>query len=183
VCSASPSGSARAGFAVGFSLIAYGLAEVTFGNGLIAAFVCGIALGASAHEVPDAFAEFAENVSTIAQVLTFFVFGALIVGVGYGASIPALVGFIAFAGLIARPAAILISFVREKLPMPQKLFIAWFGPKGVASMLFALYVLDSTVDERSLIFAVAAFAILASITAHGLTDTVGASWVERRIKS
>jgi NhaP-type Na+/H+ or K+/H+ antiporter len=170
-------------YAVGFGLIAYGLAEVTFGNGLIAAFVCGIALGASAHEVPDAFVEFAENVSTIAQVLTFFVFGALIVGIGYGASIPALVAFIAFAGLIARPAAILISFVREKLPMPQKLFIAWFGPKGVASMLFALYVLDSGVENRSLIFAVAAFAILASITAHGLTDTVGARWVERRMKT
>ena len=78
-------------YAVGFGLAAYGLAEVTFGNGLIAAFVCGIALGASAHEVPDAFIEFAENVSTIAQVLTFFVFGALIVGVGFHGSIPALV--------------------------------------------------------------------------------------------
>jgi NhaP-type Na+/H+ or K+/H+ antiporter len=169
-------------YAVGFGLAAYGLAEVTFGNGLIAAFVCGIALGASAHEVPDAFVEFAENVSTIAQVLTFFVFGALIVGIGYHASIPALVVFIAFALLVARPAAILLSFLRERLPMAQKLFIAWFGPKGVASMLFALYVLDSGVAERSLIFPIAAFAILASITAHGLTDTVGARWVERRME-
>ncbi len=168
-------------YAVGFGLAAYGLAEVTFGNGLIAAFVCGIAIGASAHEVPEAFVEFAENVSTIAQVLTFFVFGALIVGTGYHGSIPALVGFIAFAGLVARPVSILLSFIRERLPMAHKLFIAWFGPKGVASMLFALYVLDSAVDNRSLIFAVAAFTILASITAHGLTDTVGARWVERRM--
>lgn len=170
-------------YAVGLGLIAYGLAEVTFGNGLIAAFVCGIALGAGAHEVPEPFVEFAENVSTIAQVLTFFVFGALIVGTGYHGSIPALIAFIAFALLVARPAAILISFLRERLPMPQKLFIAWFGPKGVASMLFALYVLDSSVDDRSLLFPVAAFAILTSIVAHGLTDTVGASWVGRRMKS
>jgi NhaP-type Na+/H+ or K+/H+ antiporter len=169
-------------YAVGLGLIAYGLAEVTIGNGLIAAFVCGIALGAGAHEVPEPFVEFAENVSTIAQVLTFFVFGALIVGTGYHGSIPALVAFIAFALLIARPVAILLSFLRERLPMPQKLFIAWFGPKGVASMLFALYVLDSAVDDRSLVFAVAAFAILTSITAHGLTDTVGATWVGRRMR-
>jgi NhaP-type Na+/H+ or K+/H+ antiporter len=169
-------------YAIGFGLAAYGLADVTFGNGLIAAFVCGIALGASAHEVPDAFVEFAENVSTIAQVLTFFVFGALIVGVGFHGSIPALVAFVAFALLIARPAAITISFVRERLPTAHKAFIAWFGPKGVASMLFALYVLDSGVEDHTLIFAIAAFAILASIVAHGLTDTVGAHWVERRMK-
>lgn len=169
-------------YAVGLGLIAYGLAEVTIGNGLIAAFVCGIALGAGAHEVPEPFVEFAENVSTIAQVLTFFVFGALIVGTGFHGSIPALVAFVAFALLVARPAAILTSFLRERLPMPQKLFIAWFGPKGVASMLFALYVLDSGVDDRSLLFPIAAFAILASITAHGLTDTVGARWVGQRME-
>lgn len=170
-------------YALGFGLAAYGLAEVSFGNGLIAAFVCGIALGASAHEVPDAFVEFAENVSTIAQVMTFFVFGALIVGTGYHGGIWTLAAFIAFALLVARPGAILASFLRERLPGTQKAFIAWFGPKGVASMLFALYVLDSQVGERSLIFAAAAFTILASILAHGLTDTVGARWVERRVGS
>ncbi len=170
-------------YAVGLGLVAYGLAEATFGNGLIAAFVCGIALGAGAHEVPESFLEFSENVSTIAQVITFFVFGALIVGTGYHGSIPALVAFIAFALLVARPVAILLSFLRERLPLPQKLFIAWFGPKGVASMLFALYVLDSEVGSRDLLFPVAAFAIVVSITAHGLTDTVGARWVGRRMRS
>lgn len=170
-------------YAVGLGLIAYGLAEVTFGNGLIAAFVCGIALGAGAHEVPEPFVDFAENVSTIAQVLTFFVFGALIVSTGFHGSIPALVGFIALALLVARPLAILAAFLRERLPLPQKLFIAWFGPKGVASMLFALYVLDSQVDDRALLFPIAAFTILASITAHGLTDTVGARWVGRRMRA
>ena len=49
-------------------------------------------------------------------------------------------------------------------------------------MLFALLVLDRAVAHRSLVFDVAAFAILASILAHGLTDTVGASWIERRMK-
>ena len=53
--------------------------------------------------------------------------------------------------------------------------MAWFGPKGVASMLFALFVLKSEVADSDLIFDIAAFAILASIVAHGLTDTVGAN--------
>ena len=89
--------------------------------------------------------------------------------------------FIAFALVVARPAAVLLSFLGVDMPGPHKLFIAWFGPKGVASMLFALFVLASTADDRTLIFDVAAYVILASILAHGLTDTVGARWIERRL--
>jgi sodium/hydrogen antiporter len=168
-------------YAVGFGLAAFGLADVTIGNGLIAAFVAGIAMGLSEHEIPDAFVDFAENVSAISQVITFFVFGALIVATGYSESVWALLVFVPFALLVARPAAILLAFLRERLPRSQTLFIAWFGPKGVASMLFALYVLNSDVAGRSTVFDVAAFTILASITAHGLTETVGTRWVARRI--
>jgi sodium/hydrogen antiporter len=168
-------------YAIGFGLAAFGLADVTIGNGLIAAFVAGIVMGLAEHEIPDAFVEFAENVSAISQVLTFFVFGALIVATGYDGDIWRLAVFIALALLVARPAAILISFVRSRLPGPQKMFIAWFGPKGVASMLFALFVLKSDVGASSTIFDIAAFVILSSIVAHGLTDTVGASWIERRM--
>jgi len=57
--------------------------------------------------------------------------------------------------------------------------MAWFGPKGVASMLFALLVLGSTDVNRTLVFEVASFTILASIVAHGLTDTVGANVLVR----
>jgi NhaP-type Na+/H+ or K+/H+ antiporter len=169
-------------YAIGFGLAAFGLADVTIGNGLIAAFVAGIVMGIAEHEIPDAFVEFAENVSAISQVLTFFVFGALIVATGYDEEIWRLAVFIPLALLVARPAAIMISFVRSRLPGPQKLFVAWFGPKGVASMLFALFVLKSDVGASSTIFDIAAIVILSSIVAHGLTDTVGASWIERRMR-
>jgi sodium/hydrogen antiporter len=168
-------------YAVGFALVAFGLSDVTIGNGLIAAFVCGIAMGATERDVPQGFVEFAENASAILQVLTFFVFGALIVATGFHHSIPPLVVFVLFALLVARPAAVMLSFLRTGLPRPQKLFMAWFGPKGVASMLFALFVLKSGVDDGELIFDVAAIAIICSIVAHGLTDTVGARWMARRV--
>jgi sodium/hydrogen antiporter len=169
-------------YAIGFGLAAFGLADVTFGNGLIAAFVAGIVMGAAEHEIPDAFSDFAENVSAIFQVITFFVFGALIVATGYHDDLWRLVVFIPLALLVARPAAIMLAFVRSHLPEPQKLFVAWFGPKGVASMLFALFVLKSDVGASQTIFNVAAFTILCSIVAHGLTDTVGAAWIERRME-
>jgi NhaP-type Na+/H+ or K+/H+ antiporter len=169
-------------YALGVGVLAFGLADVTFGNGFIAAFVCGIALGVAEHDIADDFVVFSENVSSILQVLTFFVFGALIVATGYGGSVPLLIAFILFALLIARPVAVAISFLRVKLPRPHQAFIAWFGPKGVASILFALFVLNSVVPERSVIFETAAFVVLASIAAHGLTDTVGAGWIQKQMK-
>ncbi|MDX6633414.1 MAG: sodium/hydrogen antiporter [Solirubrobacterales bacterium] len=167
-------------YAIGIGLAAFGLADVTFGNGLIAAFVAGVALGAVEHDIPESFVVFSENLSAISQVLTFFVFGALIVATGYDGDVWRLALFIALALLVARPAAIFASYVSSGFPRAQKAFVAWFGPKGVASMLFGLYVLKSEVPHGSLIFDVVAFTILASIVAHGLTDTVGAGWVERR---
>lgn len=169
-------------YALGLALAAFGLADATIGNGLIAAFVAGIALGVAEHDIPDAFSEFNENVSAIFQVVTFFLFGALIVATGYHGSVWALLAFIPFALLLARPVAIWLSFVRSELPTPQKAFIAWFGPKGVASILFALFVLHSDVPHSSLVFDVASFVVLFSIFAHGLTDTVGARWIERRVE-
>lgn len=167
-------------YAVSFALVAFGLSEVTVGNGLIAAFLCGIAMGATEHDVPQGFVEFAENASTILQVITFFVFGALIVATGFDYSVPPVVLFVAFALLVARPAAVLLSFVRTRLPRPERLFVAWFGPKGVASMLFALLTLKSEVGNGELIFDVAAITVIVSIVVHGLTDTLGARWLAQR---
>lgn len=167
-------------YAIGFALVAFGLADVTIGNGFIAAFVCGIAMAAVEREVQPGFVEFAENASTILQVITFFIFGALIVTTGFDHSIPLLAAFVAFALFVARPAAVLLSFLRTRMPRPQRMFIAWFGPKGVASMLFALFALKSQVENGELIFDVAAITVIASIVVHGFTDTIGARWIEQR---
>lgn len=169
-------------WAIGLGLSAFGIAEVTIGNGLIATFLAGVTLGISRHRTPAGFVEISESASSIFQVLTFVTFGALIVATGYQSSIWALVAFVPFALLVARPAGLLLSLVRTGLPRAQRLFIAWFGPKGVASMLFALFVLNSQAPDRSVVFEIAAFVILGSIAAHGLTDTVGARWIERRMR-
>jgi NhaP-type Na+/H+ or K+/H+ antiporter len=168
-------------YALGLAFAAFGVADVTFGNGLIAVFVAGIALAVARHDIPDAFSTFNESVSASFQVITFFVFGALLVATGWDGNTLALAAFIVFMLVVARPAAVLLSFIGVHLTLPSKLFIAWFGPKGVASMLFALFVLNSSARDRTLVFDVASFAVLASIMAHGLTDTLGARWIEGRL--
>jgi sodium/hydrogen antiporter len=170
-------------YALGVALLSFGLAEATIGNGFISAFVAGIVLAVSRPEIPVAFAGFNESVSATLQVATFVLFGALIVKAGYSESIPALVAFVPFMLLVARPVAVLISFVGTRIPRAEQLFMAWFGPKGVASMLYALLAADSAAIHSSVVFEVASFTIIASITAHGLTDTVGANWIARRMRT
>jgi NhaP-type Na+/H+ or K+/H+ antiporter len=170
-------------YGLGLALASFGIAEVAYGNGLISAFVAGMALAAGRIELPEAFGRFNESVSGAFQIMTFVVFGALIVHTGwFDGSTLALGAFVVFALLFARPAAVLLSFIGVGLPRSQKLFIAWFGPKGVASMLFALLVLNSSDANRTLVFDIASFVILASIIAHGLTDTVGANWLQRLVE-
>jgi sodium/hydrogen antiporter len=60
-----------------------------------------------------------------------------------------------------------------------KAFIAWFGPKGVATMTFALFVLGSSAPDASRILGIAALAVFVSIIAHGLTDHPGSEWMAR----
>lgn len=169
-------------YALGVGLGAYGIADLVHGNGLIAAFCAGVALAASRHEIPEVFEHFSEGIGSLLQVVAFALFGALVVETGFPSDALPLVAFIVFALLVARPLSILLAFLGITLSRPERLFVAWFGPKGIASMLFALFVLNSTAQDRTLVFDVAAFTILASIVAHGLTDTVGAAWVERRLE-
>ena len=157
-------------YALGVGLLAYGVADVTFGNGLIAAFVCGISLAVADHDIADDFVVFSENVSSILQVLTFFAFGALIVATGYHASIP-LLDRLHRLRAADRASDRDQPFLRGGRPAgSQQAFIAWFGPKGVAGILFAELVLNSDVRQANAIFETAAFVILASIVdsrAHG----------------
>lgn len=168
-------------FALGIALAAFGLAESTWGNGFIAAFTAGIALGIAERDTPVAFREFNESVGAVLQTLTFFIFGSLVIDAGVPAPAIATAALVGFALFIARPGSILVALVGSDLGRLQSRFLAWFGPKGVASMLFSLFVLKSNVPQAELIFQLASMVILASIIAHGLTDTVGARWLDRKL--
>ena len=169
-------------YAIGFGLAAFGLADVTFGNGLIAAFVLGITLGFSEHEITERFADFSENVSTIFQVLTFFVFGALIVATGFDGPILALVAFIVFALLSSRAR----SRSRSRLPGRRsrgrtRHSSPGSAPRGSPRCCSRCWSSTPPSTHGTLVFDIASFVILASIIVHGLTDTVGARWIARRM--
>src|SRR3954468_16524793 len=107
-------------YGLGLALLAFGFAQVTYGNGLIAAFVAGVAMGVAERELPDTFSLFNENVSAVLQVVTFVLFGALVVTTGYHFGVPELIAFIVFALVVARPGAVFAAFVGSDLPRRQK---------------------------------------------------------------
>ncbi len=58
--------------------------------------------------------------------------------------------------------------------------MAWFGPKGVATMAFSLLILSRQIEAGGEIFNIAALAVFTSILVHGLSDTPGTKWLARR---
>jgi NhaP-type Na+/H+ or K+/H+ antiporter len=168
-------------YVLGVAFATYGVtvAEPS-GNGFIAVFVCAITLGIRRSDLAHTFSERADDIVEIVKLGIFVVFGSLLTfdslfGDGWAA-----VGIVAFTLLLARPIAIFIALVGTKLDLATKGFMAWFGPKGVATMAFSIFVLGQGVAEGERIFYIAALAVFCSIIAHGLTDTPGSEWLARR---
>ena len=104
----------------------------------------------------------------------FVVFGSLLTFDLLFADGWAAVGLVAFTLLLARPVAILLALIGTHGGRPTwQLFMAWFGPKGVATMTFSLLVLGEPIAAGDQIFGLCALAVFVSILAHGLTDTAG----------
>ena len=87
---------------------------------------------------------------------------------------------VAIVFFIARPLAVWIALAGTDTDGSTRLFMGWFGPKGVATITFALLVIDRRVSGGGRIFDLAALTVLCSIVLHGLSDTPGAEWIARR---
>jgi NhaP-type Na+/H+ or K+/H+ antiporter len=111
----------------------------------------------------------------------FFVFGALLTLDGLFDDGFAAVALVAFLLFVARPVAVFLALAGTRTDTATRAFMSWFGPKGVATMTFALLVLATPgIAERERIFDIAALAVLVSIILHGVTDAAGADWIARR---
>ena len=168
------------GLAVAFA--AYGVAVVPpQGNGFISVFVAAIAFGIWRPDVRECFEHRAEDVIEVVKLGVFLVFGAIL-------TLEVLTedGFVAvaialFTLLAARPIAILIALAgNRQVDGAEKAFMAWFGPKGVATMTFALFVLGSAAPAAERITGIAALTVFISIILHGLSDHPGSEWMARR---
>lgn len=168
-------------YALGAAFAAYGIAVLQpEANGFIAVFVCAIVLGILRADIRECFERRSEDIIEVVKLGIFVVFGSLLTFGGLFGDGWAAVGVVAFTLLVARPVAVFTALAGTRVDTATKAFMAWFGPKGVATMTFALLVLAEGIPEGERIFNIAALVVFCSIVLHGLTDTPGANWIARR---
>jgi NhaP-type Na+/H+ and K+/H+ antiporter len=166
-------------YALGVAFATYALAHALEGNGLIAVFVCAITLGIRRPDIREAFASQAQDIVEIVKLGIFVVFGSLLTFGGLFDDGLAAVAIVVFTLLVARPVAVLLALIGTRTDLPTRLFMGWFGPKGVATMTFSLLVLGQGIASGQRIFNITALAVFVSILAHGLTDYPGSEAIAR----
>jgi NhaP-type Na+/H+ or K+/H+ antiporter len=168
-------------YALGVAFATYGVAVAPpHGNGFIAVFVAAMVLGIRRADIRECFTQLSEDIVEIVKLGVFVVFGALLTFSGLFHDGWAAVGVVAITLLVARPVAIWVALAGTSTDWAAKAFMAWFGPKGVATMTFSLLVLSQDIPAGQRIFNLAALVVFCSILAHGFTDTRGVAWIERR---
>jgi NhaP-type Na+/H+ or K+/H+ antiporter len=170
-------------FALGVAFATYGLTVLTpEGNGFIAVFVAAIVLGIRRPDLRLHFEQRADELVEIVKLGIFFVFGSLLTLNALTREGWSSVVFVAVVFLIARPLAVWVALLGTRTDRATRLFMGWFGPKGVATMTFALLVLDQNISNGTRIFDLTALVVFCSIIVHGLSDTPGANWIADHAK-
>jgi NhaP-type Na+/H+ or K+/H+ antiporter len=165
--------------------LAFTCAEMIGGNGFIAAFVGGLVFGNKIGEACDFLLEFMETEGQLLTLVTFLVFGAAMAPAAMEAF--SWTAFL-YAGLslsVVRMVPITLSLTGTGLSMGSKQFLGWFGPRGLASILFALLILEQhPVPAGEAILACVGLTVLLSVVLHGVTAaplaSVYSGMVERR---
>jgi len=168
-------------YALGTAFAAYGVAVLPpRGNGLIAVFVAAITLGIRRPDIGSYFTAQAADLVEIVKLGIFVVFGSLLTVHGLLGDGWAALGVVAITLLVARPVAVLTALAGTGTDLATKLFMSWFGPKGVATMTFSLLVLGDRIAAGARIFNLAALTVFCSIIVHGVSDTPGSEGIARR---
>ena len=154
--------------AMAIGLLVLAMAKTLHGNLFLAAFAAGITVATFGPAQRAAFQHFGELIAEGLKLAALLVFGALI-------SIEFL-GEISWQGwvfaLVVLVVALAISFVRSGLGAREQLAAMWFGPKGFASVVYGLLLLESGIPAADKVFHLVALTIVLSILAHSSTDIV-----------
>lgn len=167
-------------FPVAIACLVYAMSKTLHGNEYLAAFVAGVTVTSLDPQLLGEFHVLGESVTELLKLAALLVFG-LLLSPPFLRSIP-LTGYVfAILAMIAvRPIALSLSFLIRSLSWPEFLTASWFGPKGFASVTYALIVLQTDAQYASLIFKLCAVVIGISIIAHSSTDVPVSKWLRKQ---
>ena len=164
--------------------LAYGTASALDGSGFIAAFVAGMVFRAVINRDPGEMNRLTEEVGGVLSGVTFVVFGAILLGPALGELSWELALYAVLSLTVVRMVPVAIAMLDSHVRLPTLGFLAWFGPRGLASIVFAVIVIeDSQLPHEHLIVLAVYLTVGLSVFAHGLTAAPladrYADWFER----
>jgi sodium/hydrogen antiporter len=161
-------------YLVSLAFIAYLASELIGGNGFIAAFTAGAATGNTLKHVNEEIYEFAESEGQLLNLIIFFLFGVALLPLAWGRVSSAIVIYALLSLTLVRVIPVFLSLKNKHLRWETTLFLGWFGPRGLASILFVLLVLDrANLVGESLVLDAVIVTVALSILLHGLTASPG----------
>lgn len=158
-------------FSLGIAFTAYAGAEAVHGSGFLAAFAAGLTIAALDIEMCDCFLEYGETTAEMTLLFTFVLFGTSLIWSGFAILSLSLVLFAVMA-LLVRPVAFLLSLARVRLSRKERVLIAWFGPRGLSSLLLVLLPVFAGISGSERLFAICSIVVLLSIVVHGGTPFI-----------
>jgi NhaP-type Na+/H+ or K+/H+ antiporter len=163
------------------AVLAWWSAEEIGGSGFIAAFVGGVTLGHTARWVGPKVVDFTEDTGALLNWFVFFGFGLVAIELVEAATWQ-MVLFAVLALTVVRMLPVALAMLGTGLRPLTVGFLGWFGPRGLASIILALLVIEEEPElpGGATIVVVMAVAVLMSVYAHGLTAAPGVAWYCRR---
>ena len=158
-------------YGVGIVLLAYAAATALGGDGFLAAFAAGLAVAVLNFDLCQCFLDFGETMSEMAMLLSFILFGVVISDLFLDVPlVPSLVLAVVVI-FVARPVAIWLVLRGAAVSNAARLFIGWFGPRGLNSLLLALLVIQNGVAGGEFLLAVVGVVVTVSVVFHGASAT------------
>ncbi|MFI7491133.1 cation:proton antiporter [Micromonospora echinaurantiaca] len=158
------------GVAIGLLVLALG--QVTHANLFLAAFAAGVTVATFGERQRESFEHFGELIAELFKLVALLVFGALISFEFLGEIAWTGWIFAVLAIVAARPLALAVSFLGSHLSRTEQFAAMWFGPKGFASVVYGLLVLEAGIPAGDEVFHLVALTVVLSIVAHSSTDLV-----------
>jgi NhaP-type Na+/H+ and K+/H+ antiporter len=158
-------------YSLGVAFAAFAAAESVHGSGFLAAFAAGLTISAVDVELCDCFLEYGETTAEMALMFAFVLFGTSLIWSGLGI---VGAGTLLFAAgvFLARIVAFVPALLPSHLSWKDRSLIAWFGPRGLSSLLLILLPVFAGLPGSDALFTVCCLVVLCSVVLHGLAPIV-----------
>jgi NhaP-type Na+/H+ or K+/H+ antiporter len=154
---------------VSLALVCFATAQCVGGSGFIAAFTGGLLFGALAKDAKHRLLIAAEGTGDTLSLITWVAFGVAVVGHSIGSICWQPVVYAILSLTVIRMLPVFLSLTGLKIRTDEKLFMGWFGPRGLASIVFAVIVLNADLPNAKMISLTAVWTIGLSVLGHGLS--------------